>query len=287
MRKVLAGLLAVLAAPALAGAAGLELSGFLGYSFPFYNQTFPYDSGPIDVDNPFIPGLAVDQGGVFELESSGGLVLGGAITLYASEGFGLEVRFDSADVAIDTLANTYSATLTPPPPNDPVSAELPEDELGQAEADVKALTPVSLNLKLRSGGEALRFFASGGLSRLGNVEFALEQTVSLGVVGVNLETNELDFFKVPLRAASPVESESSWGGNLGLGFEIGLGERGALIFEGRGFYFPKRTYEWELATDDPLTPLQEQLLERVLERLDPVELKPWWAQATVAIAIRF
>jgi hypothetical protein len=281
MRKVLAGLIVVLAPPALAGAGGVELSGFLGYSFPFYNQTFPYDSGPIDIP---VPGLEVDQSGVFELDSSGGLILGGAITLYATEGFGLEVRFDNADLAVDTLTNTYSVDVQLPAPHDPVSSDL---ELNKGEADVKSLSPVSINLKLRSGGDALRFFASGGLSRLGNVEFALEQTVSLGVVGVNLETNELEIATVPLRAASAAESESSWGGNLGLGFEIGLGERGALIFEGRGFYFPKRTYEWELATGDPLPPVQEQLLERLLERLDPVELKPWWAQATVAIAIRF
>ena len=30
---------------------------------------------------------------------------------------------------------------------------------------------------------------------------------------------------------------------------------------------------------------EQQLLERVLERLEPVEFKPRWAQATVAVAI--
>jgi hypothetical protein len=280
MRKVPAALVGALLAPAVAGAGSLELSGFLGYSFPFYNQTFSYDSGPIDIP---IPGLEVDQGGVFELNSSGGLVLGGALTLYASEGFGLEVRLDSADVAIDTVSNTYAVNVQLPAPIDPVSEVL---ELDKAPADMKALSPLSINLKLRSTGRGLRFFASGGLSRLGDVQFAVEQTVALGVVEVDLETNQLEIATVPLRAASP-ESETSWGGNLGLGFEIPLGERGALLLEGRGFYFPKRTYEWELATDDPLPPLQQDLLERVLERLDPVELKPWWAQATIAVAVRF
>jgi hypothetical protein len=280
MKKVLAALVAVFLAPAVVGAAGLELSGFLGYSFPAYNQSFAYNSGPIDIP---VEGLEVDQGGLFELDSSGGLVLGGALTLYASEGFGLEVRLDSADVAIDTVANTYSVDVRLPEPHDPVSEVL---ELDRGEAEMKALTPFSINLKLRSGGRSLRFFASGGLSRLGNLDFAIEQTVALGVVEVDLETNQLEIATVPLRAVS-AESETSWGGNLGLGFDIALGDRGALVFEARGFYFPKRTYEWELATDEVLPPLQQDLLERVLQTLGPVELKPWWGQATVAVAIRF
>lgn len=281
MRKVLAGLVTALAAPGLAGAAELELTGFLGYSFPFYSQTFPYDSGLIDIP---VPGLGIDQGGEFELKGSGGLVLGGAATVYASEGFGFELRLDSADMSVDTMTNSYTVRAELPPPHDPVTAVL---ELDKGGGDLKALTPWSFNLKLRSGGEALRFTASGGLSRLGNVELAIDQTVSLGVVEVNLETGELDLATVRLRSASAVESESSWGGNLGLGIQIGIGERGALVLEGRAFYFPKRTYEWARATDEPLPPLQERLLERVLERLDPVEFSPWWAQASVGLAIRF
>ena len=281
MRKVLASLSAVLAVPALAGAAELELTGALGYSFSFYSQTFPYDSGPIEIP---IPGLGIDQGGEFKLEASGGLVLGGAATFYATEGFGFELRLDSADMAVDTVANSYSVRVDLPAPHDPVTAEL---ELDKSKADLKALTPWSFNLKLRSGGESLRFTASGGLSRLGNVDFAIEQTVSLGVVAVNVETNELEIATVRLASASAVTSESSWGGNLGLGIQIGIGERGALVLEGRGFYFPTRTFEWARATDEPLPPLHERLLERVMEQLDPVEFKPWWAQASVGIAIRF
>jgi hypothetical protein len=182
------------------------------------------------------------------------------------------------------MSNSYTVRADLPPPHDPVSADL---ELEKGTADLKALSPWSFNLKLRSGGESLRFTASGGLSRLGNVEFAIDETVSLGVVEVNLETGELDLATIRLRAASAADSESSWGGNLGLGIQIGIGERGALVLEGRAFYFPKRTYLWERATDESLPPLQERLLERVLDRLDPVEFQPWWAQASVGFAIRF
>ncbi len=274
-------LVAVLAAPVLAGAAELELAGYAGYTFPFYSQTFGYDSGPVDIP---IPSVAIEQSGEFQLEASGGLLFAGGMTLYATDRFGLEVRLDSADMSVETLSNTYSVRVDLPEPFDPVLADL---ELEKATADLKALTPWSFNLKLRSGGESLRFTASGGLSRLGNVQFAIDQQVALGVVAVNLETNELEIATIHLHGASEEESESSWGGNLGLGLQIGLGERGALILEGRGFFFPTRTYSWEPLDAEALPPLQEALLRRLLVRLDPIEFKPRWLQATIGIAIRF
>jgi len=281
MKKVLVFLLAALLAPVLGGAAELELAGFAGYTFPSYDQTFRYDSGPIDIP---IPGVVVAQSGEFLLQAKGGLLLAGGLTFYATPGFGFEFRLDSADMSVDTPTNTYSVQVELPSPLEPVSADL---ELDEAQAELEALTPWSLNLKLRSGGESLRFTASGGLSRLGSVAFDIDQQVSLGVVAVNLETNELEIATVRLQARSAVESQSSWGGNLGLGIQIGLGERGALILEGRGFYFPKRTLSWEPVEGETLPPLQQALLDRVLDRLDPIEFKPWWLQATIGVAIRF
>lgn len=281
MRKALATLFAVLVAPLVAGAGEFELAGYAGHTFPFYSQTFGYDSGPVDIP---IPGVAISQGGEFQLEASGGLLLAGGLTFYATDGFGLEVRLDSADMSVETRSNDYSVAVDLPEPFEPVTKDF---ELEKATADLKALTPWSFNVKLRSGGESLRFTASGGLSRLGNVQFAIDQQVALGVVAVNLETNELEIATIHLRGSSGEESESSWGGNLGLGIQIGLGERGALILEGRGFYFPTRTYEWEALDDEALPTLQEALLRRVLERLDPIEFKPFWLQATIGVAIRF
>lgn len=280
MRRLLAPLLVALV-PALVGAAELELAGYGGYSFPFYSQTFSYDPGPIEIP---IPGVSIDQGGQFDLKSSGGVVFAGGMTFYPSDGFGLEVRLDSASIGVDTGLSVYRVDVTLPAPNEPVQEVLP---LERGEASVGALRPWSFNLKLRSGGESLRFTASAGASRLGGVDFSLDQTVAIGVVAVNLETSELEIATVPLRATNTGESRSSWGGNLGIGFQIGIGERGALVIEGRGFYFPTRTIEWEPIDDAALPPLHEQLLERTLERLDPVEFKPWWAQVTIGLAIRF
>jgi hypothetical protein len=280
MRKVLVPLVVVLVAPVFAGAAELELAGYAGYTFPFYSQTFTYGPGPVNIP---IPGVQIEQGGEFELEASGGLILAGGLTFFATDRFGLELRLDSADMSVDTRSNTYSVRVDLPSPHDPVLADL---ELEKGRAEMRALTPWSFNVKLRSSGYSVNFTTSGGLSRLGSLDFAIEQTVALGVVAVNLETNQLEIATLRLRGAS-AESESSWGGHLGLGIQINIGERGALVIEGRGFYFPKRTIEWEPVIDEPLPPLQELLLERVLERLDPIEFKPWWAQATIGVAIRF
>jgi len=51
--------------------------------------------------------------------------------------------------------------------------------------------------------------------------------------------------------------------NAGLGFRIPLGEHGGLVLEGRGFYFPKQTYEWDAVVDPnaPLSSVQQKLLD--------------------------
>ena len=49
----------------------------------------------------------------------------------------------------------------------------------------------------------------------------------------------------------------------------------------------KRTVEWEPVLDRPLTPIEQTLLDRVLERLEPVEFEPWWVQASFGFAVRF
>jgi len=280
MRRLLPLLITTATAAAPLGAGEVELTGSLGYTFPFYSQTFTYDPGAVTVP---IPGVSIEQNGVFELKASGGLAFGAALTFYPTSGFGVELRFDSADVTLDTRSASYTVRADLPAPLPPVVADL---ALTKGEADLKALTPFSLNLKLRSGG-TVRFMASGGLSRLPDIEMSLEQTVGLGVIAVDLIESHLDIATIRLRGRASGEGKSSWGGNLGLGLQIGLGERGALVLEGRGFYFPKRTIEWEPIIDTPLPPLQQLLLERVRERLEPIEFEPWWVQASIGVAVRF
>jgi hypothetical protein len=279
MRKALA-ILIVTAAPVAAGAGELEVAAYGGYTVPFYSQTFTYDPGPVTVP---IPGVSIEQSGTFQLEASGGLALGGAVTFYPTDGLGFEVRLDSADTSVATRSATYSVSVGLPPPLAPVLADLTPDD---GKADLKALTPWSLNLKLRAG-HGVRFTVSGGLSRLGDLQFSIQQKVALGVSAVNIATGNLEIATLTLRGVSSADTKTAWGGNAGLGLQIGVGERGAILLEGRGFYFPKRTIEWVPEIDTPLGSVQQQLLEQVRQRLEPIEFKPWWVQASVGVAIRF
>jgi len=158
--------------------------------------------------------------------------------------------------------------------------------LTQGTADLKALTPLSFNLKLRTGG-SVRFTASGGPSKLGNIEMDLNQSVGLGVIGFDFVAGSAQIATIGLKASATGQTGSSWGGNLGLGLEIPIGEHGAFLIEGRGFYFPKRTVEWAPVIDRPLTQIEQLLLQRLQERLPPVEFEPWWVQATIGFAVRF
>ena len=280
MRKAALSLLAVLAAPSLAAAGEFELTAYGGYTFPFYGQTFQYDPGPVTVP---IPGITVEQGGTFEIKTSGDLAFGGAFAFYVTGGFGFEVRYDHADMKVETQSSFYNVRVGLPAPLDPVVANI---VLSGGSADLKAVTPFSLNLKLRTGG-SVRLMASGGASHLGDLQFTVQQSVGLGVVGFDFVENNVKIGTIGVQATSPAGTGGGWGGNLGLGLQISLGERAALVFEGRGFYFPKRTVEWAPILDQPLTDFEKALLARVQERLPPVEFRPWWVQASVGLAIRF
>ena len=277
-RQRLLLLLAVLATPAVGGAAEFELTGYAGYTFPFYSQTFTYDPGPVTVP---IPGVTVDQGGSFALEASGAPAFAGGATFYLTGGLGLEVRYDRADLTVDTKASSYTVRVGLPAPLEPVVADL---ALAQGTADLKAAAPFSINLKLRTPG-SVRFFLSGGASHLGDLEFTVRQTVGLGVIAFDLLESHVDVGTIGVKGTGV--AESSWGGNLGLGLQIAIGEHAALVVEGRGFYFPKRKVEWAPVVDRALSPIELALLARLQERLPPVEFEPWWVQATAGFAVRF
>ena len=282
MRKALASLVAVLALPSLAAAGGeVEISGFAGYTFPFYSQKFSYDPGPVLVD---IPGVTIQQSESFELKASGGLVLGGAVALFPIDAVGFEFRFDSADLTVKTQSPSYHVHVTFPAPLGPVDTNL---ALKESEADLSAASTFSLNLKLRTSGDT-RVYLSGGLSHVSDLGFSMQQQVALGVSAVNLVNGNLEIATISLRARrKPGDPKSNWGGNAGLGFRIPLGEHGGLVVEGRGFYFPKQTFDWEAVVDTPLGDVQQELLDRLLARLDPVEFKPWWVQVTIGVCYRF
>jgi hypothetical protein len=225
----------------------------------------------------------VEQSGSFELKATGGPAFADGIAFYVTDGFGFEVRYDHADITVETQSSSYRVRVGLPAPLDPVVADL---ALTEGTVDVEAAAPLSLNLKLRTGGR-VRLTVSGGASRLGDLHLTAEQTIGLGVIAFDLVQNTIQVGTIGVQATAVAETGSSWGGNLGLGLQIPIGERAALVLEGRGFYFPKRTVEWEPVLDRPLTEIEQALLERVQERLPAVEFEPWWVQATVGFAIRF
>jgi len=282
MRHRKSALLCLLLAmtPLAVRAGEFQVAGYGGYTFPFYSQTFRYDAGQVTVP---VPGVSVEQMGEFELRASGRPAFTGAATFYATDGFGLEIRYDHAGIKVDTHGASYAVRVGLPMPLDPVTANV---NLTEGVVDVKAVSPWSFNLKLRSGGRA-RFTTSFGASRLGDLEATAEQSIGLGVIGFDFVESNIEIATLGVRATATGLGESSWGANLGFGLEIPVGERAAFLLEARGFYFPKRSVAWEPVLDRELTDFEEELLARVLERIPPIEFEPWWVQASFGFAIRF
>jgi opacity protein-like surface antigen len=284
-------ILAVAALLPVTASAGnnVDLAFYLGQSFPGYSQTFTYDPGPLSVP---IPGLVITQSGGFTFEGSGGLVVGGGVTLYFAGIVGIEGRYDTVRVGVDTTAPSYGVSVTLPGIPTPVTASL---DLGQGTVDITTLKPWSLNLKLRTPG-SVRFFVSGGVSRLPSFEFRLDQRIGLGVTGLNVITREATISSVGISGAltpvgsgdaGAIEGGSRWGGNLGAGLQFSLGKNVTLLAEARYFYFPSQKFEWSVDTDRTLTAIEQTLLDATLSRVPLVEFKPQFFQVTGGITLSF
>lgn len=287
-------ILALAALLPLTASAGtnVDLALYLGGSFPGYSQTFTYSPGPVSVP---IPGVVITQNGAFTLEGSGGLVVSGGVTLYFGGILGIEGRYDTVRVSVNETAPSYDVSVTLPGVPQPVTASL---DLGQGTVDVSTLKPWSLNLKLRTPGSGVRFFASGGVSHRPSFEFTLSQRIGLGVTGVNLITRQATISSVGISGAlTPVASPdagantdggaSKWGGNLGGGLQFSVSKNITLIAEGRYFYFPSQKFEWTVSTDRTLSSIERTLLDATLTRVPQVEFKPQFFQVTGGITISF
>jgi len=269
----------------------VDLAFYLGKSFPGYSQTFTYSPGPVSVP---IPGLIITQNGAFTFEGSGGLVVSGGITLYFGGVLGIEGRYDTVRVGVDMTAPSYDVSVTLPGVPQPVTASL---DLGQGTVDITTFKPWSLNLKLRTPGDSVRFFVSGGVSRLPSFEFTLNQRIGLGVTGLNVVTRQATIASVGISGAltpvgtadtpGTIEGGSRWGGNLGAGLQFKLGKNFTLVADGRYFYFPTQKFEWSVDPDRSLSSIEQTLLEATLSRVPLVEFKPQFFQVTGGITISF
>jgi hypothetical protein len=268
-----------LAAGAEAG--GVELAAFAGPSFPRYEQSFRYDPGTIA---PPLPGITIQQAGLFQLDASGGLALGASATWSFAGPLGIEARVDSPDVEIAAHGARYDVSADLPPPLPDLRTAV---ELGAGSVALDRLRPLSLNLRLATPGP-VRLVASGGVSYLPELAFTVVQTVGLGVVGVDGRRSQAEVATLSIRAeAAP---NAGRGGRLGLnaggGLRLSVLPRVSVLVDARAFVFRSHTLVWSRGAS-ALPPLQEALWREVERRLEPVELDPTLFQATAGLAIAF
>jgi hypothetical protein len=265
---------------AAASAAELELAGYAGLTLPFYEQTFPIDLRP--PERP-IQGIQIRQEQPLQLNAKGGLVLAGGATLYLAGAFGIEARYDSADVDITADPPVYSLRLSSPFPNFETTLQ-PAPTV----VTISALTPVSLNLKLRTPGP-LRFFISGGVSYLPDFQLAVTQPLSLRLAGLGLPPG-LDLGSLTAQAVSRPDQpseETRFGGNVGLGLQIKLSDHAALVADARVFYFPKQVLTWQVTQSGGLVTLPEELLQALEAQLEPVRFNPAYFHLLGGLAFTF
>jgi hypothetical protein len=274
--------LAALSTPSPASAGQFEVSGNLGITLPFWSQTFAYDPGPVTLP---IPGVSIRQEGSFSLDAKGGTVYGFGGCYYFVESVGLEARVDFAGVDITSSGARYLVNVTLPAPFPPVNADL---DLGTGSVDVDRLTPISFNLKFQTPGR-FALGASGGASYLPSFKMTARQTIALGVTALNAGTQRLEVTTLPFAAIVQPQGEgqSRWGFNAGVTLRIPFNEKVALVGDARYFRFSEQTVTWGRADSEPLSALEQLLLEQVRQRLEPIRFRPQFFQVTGGIALTF
>lgn len=250
-----------------------------GPTFPFYEQSFEFDPGPLGGTGAVV----VSQDGLFRLDGRGGISLGAALAFHPVPAVGLEVRVDTADVDVTTGGARYRVRVPLPPP---IGSLLTDVAFTDGEGDLERLTPVSLNLRLRSPG-ATRLTASGGVSYLPSFRFAIRQPIAAGLGGGG-PLVEIAEVIVPAEALPEQEGDGRWGVNGGVGIERRVGGRLVVHADGRYFRFQRQTLYWgEPQGTGALTPVQAELVREISGRLDPARFNPTFFQATLGVALSF
>jgi hypothetical protein len=281
LRVLFVGFLAVLT-PVNVFSGTLEGTLQLGQAVPFYEQSFSYDPGRLS--SPF-PGLTVEQRGIFSLNASGGLALGGSLAYYVNSHAGLELRVDTADVRVKTEGASYRVRADLPPPLPDLDTEV---DLGQGTVDLERLRPLSLNVAVRSGGARHRVFVSTGASYLPGFRFEVQQAV--GVAAPRLVAGRLDVARVTLGAEAlpSEEGEGRLGVNAGAGVQIDLGPRAAITVEGRYFHFQRQTLAWGAPRGVGALPgLEEAIVREIGNELGPVQFSPRFFHTAAGVSFRF
>jgi hypothetical protein len=262
-----------------AGAGEFEVALYAGKVVPFYDQTFTYDPGPLPVT---VPGLSVEQTGSFRLKGTGALALSGGATWYFARRAGLEARLDTADVSVPITGARYRVRLDLPAPLPDLNQDI---ELGGGDVDLERLRSLSLNVRVRAGGRRA-VGASAGLSYLPAFRFVATQRVGVP----DLRGGELDVARVRLAAEAAPETagEGRLGVNAGAWIQLPVSRRLSLTLEGRYFRFQGVTLRWGRAQSGSLLPgLQEALVQRIEQGLEPVRFNPTFFHAAAGLALSF
>lgn len=249
-----------------------------GPALPSYEQSLRYEPAL-----PSLPrGVSVRQSGAFELKAGGGLALGAALARSLGRYVAVEVRLDSAGIEVASSGARFEVSVALPPPLPTLSSRL---ELDAGRIEVDRLTPLSLNLRLRTPG-ASGVALSAGASYLPRAGLSVVQPVGLGVTG--LAGGQLQVATLALRADS-----RALGGSGGLGANLGASLRASpraglgLELEGRVFVFGTRELSWSAEGPLPSSALERQLLQALLERLPPVRFRPTFFQLSLGLSIAF
>jgi hypothetical protein len=276
--RVLASLSCLLL-PAALQAGGLEISVQAGPDFPFYQQDFKYDPGPLSAP---IPGSTIEQRGIFRLDARGGLGLSGRAAVGLGRVLMVEARLDTADVRVRTQGAVYHVRATLPPPLGTVSTDV---DLGSGRVDLQRLKPLSLNLGVRGRGSP-GVGLSAGVSYLPGFRFVITQALGLGLPGRDLR-QPIEVARVAMRAEALPEhtGESRIGFNAGASARVRLGPRTWLVGEGRYFRFRRQTLQWGPAESDrALSSIEAAVVRQIAEGLDPVQFHPTFFHAIVGVA---
>ena len=260
-------------------AATLEIAGYGGLTLPFYEQTFTVSLVP---PADLISGVTLQQERPLSLNAKGGLVVAGGATVYFGGALGLEARYDSATVDITSEPPLYSVTLSKPLPNLRFTLEPAPTVI-----TVSSLTPVSLNLKLRTPGP-LRFFFSGGVSYLPDFQLAVRQRLDVSIASIPLPPG-IDLGSLSATAITRPEDPERGriGGNVGLGLQIKLGEHMALVGEGRAFFFPKQVLTWSVSQQAGLVTLPPEVTKALEQQLEPIRFNPAYFHLMGGLAFTF
>ena len=274
MKKTLSfgvGLLSVLLAASPGEAAGgFELAVFTGPTIATYKQSFTYTGGSPNLQ---LARLTVKDSPT--LESDGGFSFGLGGTLFLSDSFGIEGRWDAVDIDLQAFGGNYTLELGPV--GSPVTT-LPVT-LGDGQTDLQQVRPWSLNLRFQSQGR-VGIGLSGGISYLPTVDIASQPTLTVA----NLNAS----FPISL-TATPVDPDDTnhLGFNGGLTIQVKLGGGFAVLAEARGFAFQRSELKWEAKETGALSAVEKALLASIASQLDLPEFTPGFWTARAGVSFRF